>query len=379
LIVTALITAGIGGLCVGGMLFAFTRGELEGSGNVVSEQRPIAGVSRVTIEGPGLLIVAQGESEGLSITTDDNILEKIETDVDGDELAISYELSGFTTASRIQPSEEIRFELTVRDLARIEIDGSASVESDGLQGDRLELIVNGAGDAFLRGLRVDEFAVTVNGASTIDVAGTVDRQEIELNGSANFRGANLASREAVIEVNGEADATVRVSETLDVTIEGRGLVEYIGDPRRLPGDQRRRRAAPDRRRCAGGCRHARHDPDRQSNCHHPPDSPGDDRGELTAPPAPPAPPQSRRSNALMTARCKPGCNSSRPSTLMRKDAASWMNSSGVSERVTKSIWSWISSSSVRVSCGRGGTRVAVWRPVSGQTTSSSSTGAAAER
>jgi hypothetical protein len=230
LIVTALITALIGGLCVGGMLFAFTRGELEGSGNVVSEQRSIAGVSRVTIEGPGLLIVAQGESEGLSITTDDNILEKIETDVDGDELEISYERSGFTTLSRIHPTEEIRFELTVRELARIEIDGSASVELDGLQGDRLELVINGAGDAFLRGLRLDELAVTVNGASTVDVAGTVDRQEIELNGSVNFRAANLASREAVVEVNGDADATVRVSERLEVTIDGRGLVEYIGDP-----------------------------------------------------------------------------------------------------------------------------------------------------
>jgi hypothetical protein len=230
LIVTALITALIGGLCVGGGIFALSRGELEGSGNVVNAQVQLSGVTRVEIDGPGQLVVVQGATESLSITTDDNILERIETEVEDGELAISFERSGFTTLSRIRPTEGIRFELTVPALEEIEVNGSVDVELDGWQGDRLAVEVNGTGDGVLEGLRLDELVVSINGASTFDVAGSVDRQEIEVNGSGRYRAASLSSRETVIEINGDGEAIVRVRETLDVDISGRGRIEYIGSP-----------------------------------------------------------------------------------------------------------------------------------------------------
>ena len=230
LIVTALITALIGGLCVAGVFVAIDRGQLVGSGTVVSEQFPAAGVTRVEIDGPGRLVVVQGEAAQLTITTDDNILEAIETEIDGDVLAISYDRSGFTTLSRIRPSEEILFGLTVPTLAAIEVNGTADVEIDGFQAPRLAIEVDGLGDATLMDLRVDELDISLNGASTFDVAGTVQRQTIAIDGTGNYRAANLASREAVVDIDGDGDATVRVSETLDVEIDGRGTVEYIGSP-----------------------------------------------------------------------------------------------------------------------------------------------------
>ena len=230
LIVTALITALIGGLCVGGIFVAVNRGELEGSGNVVAEQRQVAGFDRVELDGPGRLVVLQGDAEGLAITTDDNILEQIETEVEDGELTISFERGGFTTLSRIRPSNEILFELTAKSLTEVELNGTADLELDGFQADRLAIQVNGTGDGFLQGLRLDELVVLVNGASTFDVAGTADRQAVEINGSGRYRAAGLTSREATVEIDGNGEATVRVRESLDVDIDGRGVVEYIGSP-----------------------------------------------------------------------------------------------------------------------------------------------------
>ena len=230
LIVTALITALIGGLCVGGALYSVSRGGLDGSGNVVSEERPVSGFTRVGIDGPGRLLIRQGQSEGLKITTDDNILERIKTKVEDDELRISYDRSTFTTLARIRPTDEIRFELTVKSLDAIEVDGTADVELDALQGDRLEIQVDGLGDATLLGLDLDELDVAINGASTFDVAGRVDLQTVDIDGAATYRAASLNSREAEIEIDGDGEATVRVRERLDVSIDGRGRVGYYGSP-----------------------------------------------------------------------------------------------------------------------------------------------------
>lgn len=230
LIVTAVITVVIGGLCVGGALVALQRGDLDGSGTIVSDERRVGGITRVEIDGPGTLVVRQGGDEGLTITTDDNILEMIETEVDGGELAISYDRSGFLTLSRIRPSDEILFELTAPALVEIEVNGTADVVIDGFQADRLAIEVNGSGDLVLAGLDLAELAVAIDGSSTFEAAGTVERQTIEIDSSGSYRAEFLASRETVIVIDGSGDATVNVRETLDVEIDGQGTVEYIGNP-----------------------------------------------------------------------------------------------------------------------------------------------------
>lgn len=230
LIVTAAITVVIGGLCVGGALFALQRGDLEGSGTIVSDERRASGITRVEIDGPGTLVVRQGNDEGLTITTDDNILETIETEVDEGELSISYDRSGFLTLSRIRPSEDILFELTAPAVTEIEVNGTADVVIDGFQADRLAVEVNGTGDPNLAGLVLAELDVAIAGSSTFEAAGTVERQTIEIDGSGSYRAEFLTSRETVIDIDGSGDATVNVRDTLDVEIDGRGTVEYIGSP-----------------------------------------------------------------------------------------------------------------------------------------------------
>ena len=48
---------------------------ITGSGNVVTENRPVSGFDGVSHTGIGRVIITQGEEESLTIEADDNILE----------------------------------------------------------------------------------------------------------------------------------------------------------------------------------------------------------------------------------------------------------------------------------------------------------------
>ena len=54
--------------------------------------------------------------------------------------------------------------------------------------------------------------------------------KININGAARFDALDLLSKDCEIVVNGAAEATVYVTEGLDVTVDGAGKVKYDGSP-----------------------------------------------------------------------------------------------------------------------------------------------------
>ena len=63
---------------------------VEGSGNIITEEREVAEFTKVHLKGSGNVIVSQGQTQSLQVKTDDNIMPLIETDVSDKKLTISH-------------------------------------------------------------------------------------------------------------------------------------------------------------------------------------------------------------------------------------------------------------------------------------------------
>ena len=190
---------------------------------VVTETREVAGFDEVELQGVGTLVIAQGETEALTIEAAERVLPKIATEVVAGRLTIRPDRS-------FQTDEPIVYSLTVTELTAVELDGAGRVEASELTVDGLELVVDGAGEVELDELTAETLAVVASGTAEIELSGAVDRQEVELDGASEYNAEDLASREARIVVDGAGEAVLRVSETLDVHVDGAGSVEYIGNP-----------------------------------------------------------------------------------------------------------------------------------------------------
>lgn len=231
LFITAAVTVLIGGLCVAGGIYAYNENTLKGSGAIETEDRPVAGIREVDMEGGYYrVVVTQGTTESLSVTSDDNILAELTTEMAGDVLEISWGDGDGFGVWRVEPTEEVLLELTVTDLQSIDISGSSDLEADRLRGDSLVVDISGSGDVTLRELDVLSAIFAIDGSGDIEADGEAPTQEIDIDGSGRVRAGDLASESVSVDIAGSGDVTVRAAETLDVAIDGSGDVQYYGNP-----------------------------------------------------------------------------------------------------------------------------------------------------
>lgn len=199
---------------------------VRGSGNVIVEERAVSGFDRVDLTGFGRVIITQGGEESLTIETDDNLMQYIETKVTGSTLEL-----GFTDEDKIpDPRDSIIFRLNVVDLTAVSSSGAGKFEIAELDTDELGITLGGAGDIKIDALSSTDLDVTINGAGNIELAGQVERQVVTLNGLGNYTAKDLESQTTTVVVAGAGSIGVWAVDTLDVTISGAGNVDYYGSP-----------------------------------------------------------------------------------------------------------------------------------------------------
>jgi hypothetical protein len=192
-------------------------------GPMTSEEREIDAITAVVLDTSGDLTITEGEPS-LVIRAPEDALERLTSEVDGDTLVLG------TTPGPGFSFGEVRYELTVPDLERIELNGSgdvtAGVSSEGV----LRLDLDGSGDIEWTGLAAERIEIGLAGSGNIELDGTVDELEIQLDGSGSIDAEELESQRATVEINGSGDVDVLVRENLTARIAGSGDVTYSGDP-----------------------------------------------------------------------------------------------------------------------------------------------------
>jgi hypothetical protein len=214
-----LLTTGCGG--IGTWNYA----HISGSGTVVTEERAVADFDRVSLDGVGRLTIIQGDDEGLTITTDDNLLEQIQTTVSGRHLRIGPDQVS------LRPTRDIEYVLHVKELRRLDLSGALSAAAVSLKTDSLALRISGSGKIEIEHLDADRCESRISGSGRVDLSGRSNALDLHVSGSGHYGAANLESLTASIRISGSGDATVWVREHLDTSISGSGSVSYYGNPK----------------------------------------------------------------------------------------------------------------------------------------------------
>lgn len=204
---------------------SFNRESVRGSGNLVTETREFSGIERVSLEGIGDLEIVQGNTEGLTIETDDNLMEYLEIEMRGRELVL-----GIRDGVSIQGDWTINYTLQVKDLDRIQVSGAGDVTAEALETGDLALEITGSGNMIINELNAEDLTVRVSGSGNLDLAGEVASEDLTITGAGNFTAGDLQSDRASVRISGAGNVTTWATNNLDVTITGFGSVSYYGKP-----------------------------------------------------------------------------------------------------------------------------------------------------
>lgn len=214
-----------------------------------TEVRDVSGFERVLFALPGNLTIEQGDRFEVLVDAEPDDLERIETRVNGEELAIRWDqgLLGMWGGS---PDGRIAVRITLPQLAGLEVAGSGDVEAGSWLAESLSVEVNGSGSVRIAELATEDLHVEVagsgdvtvpaldaaalrveiKGSGNVELAGAADRQEIEVMGSGDVDAADLEGARVEVEVMGSGDVTVWANSELSVDIMGSGDVRYRGSP-----------------------------------------------------------------------------------------------------------------------------------------------------
>jgi hypothetical protein len=178
---------------------------VRGSGVVKTERREVKAFSAISLVGLGTVKVKQTGRESLSISAEDNLLPLLECRVEHDTLTLG--VAGNASLSATRP---IEFLVEAESLHGLAIAGTGNVEAEGIDGQRL--------------------TVTITGTGNVTASGNVDALAVKISGTGDFHGGDLQARQADVHVAGVGHAVVRAAEELEVTLDGTGNVDYIGEP-----------------------------------------------------------------------------------------------------------------------------------------------------
>jgi putative autotransporter adhesin-like protein len=236
--------------------------QTKGSGNVKTQDRNVGNFTGIKLTCSADLYISQG-SLAVSVKTDDNLLEYIETEVEDGILNIGVKGRGFRSVKVLE------VHITVPDLEKIGSSGSGDIKfndvfkannldiklsgSGDLDGDfnatNMELKVVGSGDSDISGI-MGKFKVSVSGSGDIDaeglkledcyvknsgsgdvtLKGKTNTLTISQNGSGDLDAYNLTAVSAIVSNSGSSDMTLHVVEKLQVTLNGSGDLTYRGTP-----------------------------------------------------------------------------------------------------------------------------------------------------
>lgn len=196
-----------------------------GSGTVITQERDVSGFDEVIFASEGIVVITVGGEESLRIEAEDNLMGYLESTVRGGALEISTE-SGID----IDPTTEIIFAVGVDDLAALDLSGAGTIAVGDVDGPALDVTLRGAGEITVTSVTVERLGVELLGAGDVTVTGFADTQAVTIAGAGSYHGDELESRIADVSLPGLGDATVWVTDQLDVVIDGSGTVSYYGDP-----------------------------------------------------------------------------------------------------------------------------------------------------
>jgi hypothetical protein len=201
---------------------------VRGSGVLATETREVSDFDSVQLNGSGKLLITEGEIASLSIEAEDNLLSSLTSSVVGNTLKLGYEDRFWQKT--LLPTQTILYHLTVPNLEAVTLNGANSLEMESLTTDVLVITLNGAAQVKIDGLTAETLDVQLNGTGGVEISGVVTTQVLGIDGAGTIQNGNLMSSTTSIEANGLGIATVWATDSLNISFNGGGTLNYYGEP-----------------------------------------------------------------------------------------------------------------------------------------------------
>jgi hypothetical protein len=201
--------------------------DLVGEGPVTSQTRNIGQFTGIDLRMNGNVYYTKDASVKLEIIAPQSIHSMLETSIIDNRLVIRY-----SNGKTYDADESIRINVSAPDVNSFLLNTSGSIFCmNEIQPANLYLRTSGSGNISLQKVITNaiDASSTMSGRITAG-AGTAVSEKLKTDGSGKIDLSAIAAANASTHIAGSGDIKVKVSDNLDVTINGSGSVYFSGNP-----------------------------------------------------------------------------------------------------------------------------------------------------
>ncbi len=177
---------------------------VQGSGVAASEARVVTPFTSVDLAGSNNVVVRIGQKQSVVVHADENLLDRVTTEVESGTLVVANTPGSFSTQS------PMRVDVTVPALSALTLSGS--------------------GNVVVEGIGAESLTVSLPGSGTLTGTGTATRLDVTVSGSGEVQLGQLVASDVRAVVSGSGAVFVTATGSLDASVPGSGAIMYAGNP-----------------------------------------------------------------------------------------------------------------------------------------------------
>jgi len=203
--------------------FDIRLGQENGNGNVVTEEREVGNFNAVRGAAGIDVFLTEGTENKVVVEADENLMEIIETRVDGNTLKIS-------STKSIGRSKSKKVHVTYTQLESIEASSGADVIGNSVvRSETLSLDSSSGADLEVE-IFANEVYISCSSGADVKVSGTASKLTADASSGSDIKARQLEVVSCKADVSSGADISVYVKESLKATASSGGDIKYYGNP-----------------------------------------------------------------------------------------------------------------------------------------------------
>ncbi|MBT3269384.1 DUF2807 domain-containing protein [Candidatus Poribacteria bacterium] len=197
---------------------------IRGSGEMVTVHEDRKDFDEIEIGSAFRATITRGDAYAVSIRVDLNVLDHVRVSRIGGTLSITLDDDHFYRDVTLEA------DITAPALQRLALSGASSASLVGFHSDDdIEVDLSGASSA-AGDLSAGDVDCELSGASTATLTGSAGDLSLHGSGASTADLGGLVNGDGDIDLSGASSATVQATGTIDATLSGASLLEYVGSP-----------------------------------------------------------------------------------------------------------------------------------------------------
>ena len=203
--------------------------KINGNGKMTTKKVKTADYDKIMVSGFFDVELVSGNEGDITIEGEENLLEYIKTEVDGNTLKVYTE-----KGKRLHVSSGKKIVVTVpfNSLDEVSLSGSGDINSKNtIKSTKFATTLTGSGNV---NLDVDANNLTANltGSGNLTIKGSASALQCKITGSGDFDAYGCKSSTVDATVSGSGNCKVTCNEGLTARISGSGDINYRGEPKK---------------------------------------------------------------------------------------------------------------------------------------------------